>query len=131
MLRPIWKNVFKFNWKFGFALILLICIPRFLLVLNANATKNYGYIGLIMIISGLAPFVFLNNEGLKKIGIVKPKSYRWLLYGFLIGLAFSILLFFFLETSFTEILTLTGIITLVGHTIYLLVSVERTRPLCF
>jgi len=94
ILRPIWKNLFAFNWKFGLLLIFLVCAPRFILVMNANATKNYGYIGLVMIISGLAPFIFLTGKGLKEIGITRPKNYRWLLLGFSIGLAFSLLLFF-------------------------------------
>jgi len=94
ILRPIWKKLFKFNWKFGLLLIFLICIPRFILVLNANATKNYGSLGVIMILSGLAPFAFLTRKGLKKIGITKPKNYRWLLLGFSIGLVLSFLLFF-------------------------------------
>jgi len=51
-LRPFWAQLFKFNWKFGLFLILLVCIPRFLLVLGANADGNYGAIGL----------VFINNQ---------------------------------------------------------------------
>lgn len=94
ILRPIWKNLFAFNWKFGLLLIFLVCVPRFILVMNANETKNYGYIGLVMILSGLAPFIFLTRKGLKEIGITRPKYYRWLLLGFSIGLAFSLLLFF-------------------------------------
>jgi hypothetical protein len=57
-LRYFWSNFFYFNWKFGLLLILIICIPRFLLVLNANSTGNYGSIGLIMVISAITPFVF-------------------------------------------------------------------------
>lgn len=94
ILRPIWKKVFNFNWKFGLFLILLVCLPRFVLVLDANATKNYGYIGLVMVVSALAPFIFLTRKGLKEIGITKPKNYRWLLIGISIGLILSLLLFY-------------------------------------
>jgi len=93
-LRPFWNRIFNFNWKFGLFLILIICIPRFLLVLNANATQNYRYIGLIMIISAIVPFVFLSRYGLKKIGITKPTKCKWLLLAFISGLLFSILLYF-------------------------------------
>ncbi len=65
-LRPFWNKIFNFNWKFGLFLILIICIPRFVLVLQANETANYKYIGLIMLISAIAPFVFLNKYGRKK-----------------------------------------------------------------
>ncbi|MEX8548087.1 MAG: lysostaphin resistance A-like protein [Mucilaginibacter sp.] len=93
-LRPIWNRIFQFNWKFGLFLILIVCIPRFLLVLHANATGNYGYIGLIMFISAIAPFVFLNKYGQKQIGITKPKHYKWLLIAFILGLIVSFILYF-------------------------------------
>ncbi len=92
-LRPFWNRIFSFNWKFGLFLILVVCIPRFILVMNANASGNYSYIGLIMFISAIAPFIFLNKTGLRKIGIVKPKEYKWLLIAFATGLIASYLLY--------------------------------------
>ncbi len=92
-LRTFWRRYADFNWKFGLFLVLLICIPRFFLVLNANATGNYGSIGLVMIISAVAPFIFLSKPGRKKIGITKPKKYSRLFIAFLFGLIASILLY--------------------------------------
>lgn len=129
ILRPVWNKVFNFNWKFGLFLILLFCLPRFVLVLDANATKNYSYIGLVMVVSALAPFIFLTRKGLKEIGITKPKHYRWLLIGFSIGLILS-LLFFYLEIIYTEIPSIITTIILAGHTISLMISVEMIRSLC-
>lgn len=94
-LKPFWRKYFDFNWKFGLFLILIICIPRFILVLKANETSNYSFIGLMMTISAIAPFLFLNKSGRKKIGITKPKKYTWLIWSFILGLAFSVLLYFF------------------------------------
>jgi uncharacterized protein len=93
-LKPFWNRLFNFNWKFGLTLILLICIPRFLLVLNANATGNYASIGLIMAISAIIPFIFLSKYGRKKIGIKKPKNYQSLLIAFVAGLMASLFLYF-------------------------------------
>ena len=93
-LRPFWNRFFNFNWKFGLFLILIVCIPRFVLVLNANASGNYSSIGMIMVISAIAPFLFLSKYGRNKIGITKPKKYNWLLIAFVSGLIFSFLLFF-------------------------------------
>lgn len=93
-LRSIWRRIFAFNWKFGLFLILLVCVPRFVLVLNANVIGNYSAIGMIMLISALAPFVFLTKYGRKKIGIAGPKSYGWLLLAFVGGLTFSFLLYY-------------------------------------
>ncbi len=99
-LKSIWSKIFKFNWKFGLFLILIICIPRFLLVLHANATANYGYIGLIMLISALAPFLFLTKYGRKKIGIKRPENNSSLLIAFFVGIVFSILLYFLGEAFY-------------------------------
>lgn len=93
-LRPFWRKIFNFNWKLGLFLILVICIPRFILVLHANATGNYSSIGAIMVISAIIPFIFLGKYGRKKIGITKPKSYWWLLIAFVSGLVFSFLLYY-------------------------------------
>ena len=93
-LRPLWQKLFGFNWKFGLLLIILVCVPRFILVLQANTTGNYGSIGLVMLVSAIAPFLFLSKYGRKKIGIKKPDKYFWLLVSILAGLVFSLLLYF-------------------------------------
>ena len=99
-LRPFWNRIFSFNWKFGIFLILIVCIPRFILVLNANASGNYSSIGLIMTISAIAPFIFLSKYGRKEIGITKPKKYNWLLIAFVFGLIASVFLYFLGQTLF-------------------------------
>src|SRR5664279_1256445 len=92
-LRPFWQNKFGFNWKLGLFLILIVCIPRFILVLNANASGNYGYIGLIMLVSAVVPFIFLSKYGRNKIGISRPKNYSWLFIAFALGLLASLILY--------------------------------------
>lgn len=92
-LKPFWSKIFSFNWKFGLFLILVICIPRFVLVLHANETANYAYIGMIMLISAIAPFVFLSKYGRNKIGIKKPTKWQWLGIAFIIGILFSVALY--------------------------------------
>ena len=99
-LRPFWRQFFFFNWKFGLLLIFIICIPRFILVLNANETANYSLLGLVMMICVIVPFVFLNKYGRKVIGLSKPKSYFWLVFAFIIGLIFSVLLYYLGELMY-------------------------------
>ncbi len=82
-LKPIFNKIFDLNWKFGLFLILLICVPRFVLVLQANASGNYGAIGLIMTVSALAPFLFLSKADRKAIGIKKAQGFKWLFVAFL------------------------------------------------
>ncbi|WP_419213082.1 hypothetical protein ACNR9Q_02815 [Maribacter sp. X9] len=65
-LKPIWRRVFNFNWKFGLFLILLICIPRFVLVLHGNVIGNMQFVGIMMLMMVIAPFVFLSKYGRKK-----------------------------------------------------------------
>lgn len=93
-LRPFWNRIFSFNWKFGLFLTLLVCVPRFILVLNANVTGSYALIGLIMTLYATVPFIFLNKYGRKTIGIAMPKKYCWLFIAFFLGLLASILLYF-------------------------------------
>ncbi len=93
-LRPFWNRFFGFNWKFGLFLILVICIPRFILVLSANSSGSYGSIGVVMTISAILPFVFLNESGRKKIGITRPKNYFWILIAFVVGILASIMLYY-------------------------------------
>lgn len=93
-LKPLWRRLFHFNWKLGLLLIILICIPRFILVLNANETANYSATGLIMLVSAIVPFLFLSKYGRKSIGLTKPKNPSWLLFAVLIGIAFSVALYF-------------------------------------
>lgn len=92
-LKSFWSRFFDFNWKFGLFLILFVCIPRFILVLHANSSGSYGSIGLIMTISALAPFLFLNKYGRKEIGIKKPRNLKWLFIAFVCGLAGSVILY--------------------------------------
>jgi len=93
-LRPFWTKFFKFDWKFGITMICLICIPRFILVLHANANGSYGLIGAIMIISAISPYIFLNKTGRTNIGIVWTQKYRILFIAFLFGIAASLLLYY-------------------------------------
>ncbi|WP_430815783.1 lysostaphin resistance A-like protein [Carboxylicivirga sp. RSCT41] len=91
-LRSVWNRFFSLNWKFGLFLVLVVCIPRFALVLNANETSDYRFIGLVMFISALVPFVFLNKRGLKQTGLRKSNKPVFLVYAFLAGLLISYLL---------------------------------------
>ena len=93
-LRPFWNRYFTFNWQFGLALLLLVCIPRFVLVLQANASGSYGSIGALMVLSALCPFIFLSRSGRRKIGLTKPQRYRGLVLAFAAGLIFSLFLYY-------------------------------------
>ena len=93
-LKPFWNRIVDFNWKFGLFLIILICIPRFILVLKANQTGSYSLIGIIMMFSAILPFLFLNKFGRNQIGIRKSKNIYSLIIALFIGLAGSLVLYY-------------------------------------
>lgn len=93
-LRPYWNKYIRFDWRFGLFLIALVCIPRFLLVLHANQTGNYGPIGAIMLVSALVPFVFLSKTGRRQIGIRGTGKFGRLALAFALGIGFSLVLYF-------------------------------------
>lgn len=81
------------DWKVGLTLVLFICIPRFILVLNANETANYSAIGGIMFFSAILPFMILTKEGLKAIGIVRTNKFSMLLLALISGILASYILY--------------------------------------
>lgn len=89
--RPFWNKYLKLNWQFGLLLLLLICIPRFILVLRANETGNYSLIGLVMLISTLVSFIFLNKHGRKQVGIKTTNKTHYLILALAAGLVLSFL----------------------------------------
>lgn len=92
-LRAFWSKHFKFGWKLAVLLLLLVCVPRFMLVLDANARGNYNLIGLTMVLSAIAPFILLSKAGQRSIGLVKTGRYGWVLLAFLLGFIASLMLY--------------------------------------
>lgn len=93
-LKPFWNRYFKFDWKFGLFLLLMVCITRFILVMNANETGNYSLIGLVMVFSAIIPFVFLSKYGRQKIGIKTTKKLNYLVLALIVGIILSVILYF-------------------------------------
>ena len=79
------KGKLDFNWQLGIFLILLLGIPRFITVLQANKTGNYQFTSILFVIMWFLPYIFLNKAGRRAIGIRKPKSGLGILIGILVG----------------------------------------------
>lgn len=101
-LRPFWQNILTYNWKLGILLILLFGIPRFIIVLDANISGDYGTVSLLFILMWIIPFILLDKEGRKAMGIKKPANYKWLIYSFLIGVAFCTVMFLISQLLFGD-----------------------------
>lgn len=87
------KKLLKFNWQLGLVLILLFGIPRFILVLQANATGNYNFTSLIFVLMWITPFILLTKQGRRAIGMKKPTNYPWLIYSLLLGIGLCAIIF--------------------------------------
>lgn len=87
-------NNLKFNWQFGFTLILLFGIPRFLVVLEANRTGNYNFTSILFVIMVLTPFLLLSKQGREVIGIKWTKNRIWLGSSFVLDVFACTIIFF-------------------------------------
>lgn len=75
--------------RLGILLAVAVCIPRFYLVLLANRTGSYFFIGLIMLVSGLLPFAILDRHDRRRIGIRRSRRPGRLVLAFGLGLLLS------------------------------------------
>jgi len=100
MLRPFWNKIFKLNGYLGLGLVLLFGIPRFIIVLEANITRNYRPLSIVFICMCIVPFLLLSREGRYKIGLKKPGNYLWILYSFLIGVGTCAIMYAVAELLF-------------------------------
>ena len=91
--RPFFSNFIGFSPYWGLFFILLIGVPRFIIVLGANVSGNYNFTSLIFIFMWILPFLLLNREGRKQIGIRKTKKPVSLLFSFLLGMGICIPVF--------------------------------------
>ena len=80
------SKVMRFTTQWGLFFILLLGIPRFIIVLGANATGNYNYTSLIFVAMWILPFILLNSQGRTLIGIKNPRKSVKLLQSFLLGM---------------------------------------------
>lgn len=90
--RPVWAGMLRVGWKTGLVLVLLWTIPRFWLVLDANRSGSYRWIPLIFLSMMALPFVLLNRQGRKQMGLNWPR-FRWLAVALLLGMAVCALMY--------------------------------------
>lgn len=94
-----------FSWPLGLLLILIFGVPRFLLVLKANRSGNYGLTSVIFVIMILTPFLLLTREGRQSIGLTFPRNVRWLTGSFLLGALLFALVFWIGNSLYQDTLS--------------------------
>lgn len=93
LIKSFWPGIVRLDWRFGTLLIILIGLPRFILVMQANATGQYQMVSIIFLVMMILPFVLLNRQGLTMIGLVKTAKPKWILYSILLGIGFSVIVY--------------------------------------
>lgn len=81
------------GWATAIVLLLVLSTVRFALVLQANVNGSYQYISYFFMLLIVLPFVLLNAQGLKKIGLLKVKSWKGVGWSVLLGVISCTLLF--------------------------------------
>lgn len=89
-IRPFLRPWVRYNCMLGIVLIFIFGIPRFILVMGANVTRNYGLVSIVFLAMWLVPFILLDKKGRRSIGIKKPANYLWLLYSIGLGALLSV-----------------------------------------
>ncbi len=93
LLRKPWRTWMSLGWRLGLVLILLLGIPRFYLVLQANIYGGYGMVSLVFLVMMILPFLLLTGEGRHQIGICRPESWSRMVVCLLVGMLLGCLLY--------------------------------------
>jgi uncharacterized protein len=92
-----YHKVFRVWWKPGWytviGLLLVFSVVRFILVLQANMQGNYQLISYFFLAMIILPFLLLNSQGRKKIGIRPIESWKGIGWGMIFGILSCALLF--------------------------------------
>ncbi|MDF9795977.1 membrane protease YdiL (CAAX protease family) [Catalinimonas alkaloidigena] len=91
--RKAFRGWIRPGWATAIVLLFVFSSVRFVLVLQANVNDNYQYISYFFVMMILLPFVCLNGQGQKSIGIDKVSSWKGIGWGAFFGVVSCTLLF--------------------------------------
>lgn len=91
--RSFWPAWIRFTPAFGLFLILLFGVPRFILVLGANAGGGYSNISVLFLSMWVVPFLLLNKNGLTLIGLQRPVRAKWWGISLFLGLLVCLIVY--------------------------------------
>jgi uncharacterized protein len=78
-IRGPFRRLLGFDVRTGILLLVVFGLVRVGLVLQANATGSYQVVSVIFVAMVVLPWVVLTRAGRRKIGIVRPARWRWVL----------------------------------------------------
>lgn len=78
-IRAPFRRFLSFDVRTGILLLVVFGLVRVALVLQANVTGSYQVVSFVFVAMAVLPWVVLTREGRRKIGIVRPSRWRWML----------------------------------------------------
>ena len=90
----------SFNGPTGCWLLTVFSLTRFALALQANLTKSYQPVAIVLVAMGLLPFLLLTRAGRQRIGLVWPTRWAGVVVGGLLGVLSCAVLFYLARYCF-------------------------------
>ena len=78
-IRGLFRRFLGFDVRTGILLLVVFGLVRVALVLQANVTGSYQLVSVVFVAMAVLPWVVLTRAGRRKIGIVRPSRWRWML----------------------------------------------------
>lgn len=91
--RRALRSWLGFNIRTGLLLVGVFGLIRVVLVLQANVTGSYQAVSVVFVAMAVLPWLLLTGQGRRRIGLVRPTRWRWMLPGMLGGAAAALLVF--------------------------------------
>jgi membrane protease YdiL (CAAX protease family) len=81
------SGLLAFNVRTGILLLVIFGVIRMGLVFQANVTGSYQLVSIVFVAMAVLPWVVLTREGRRRIGLVRPSRWRWVLPSAVAGAA--------------------------------------------
>src|SRR3954451_23327127 len=92
-VRRPFRGAIGFDLRTAVILLLVFGAVRVVLVLQANVTGSYQVVSLVFIAMAVLPWVVLTRIGRRRMGIVRPDRWRWIIPAGLSGAACCLITF--------------------------------------
>ncbi|MCB0688222.1 MAG: CPBP family intramembrane metalloprotease [Saprospiraceae bacterium] len=106
MKSPFIRNIFPGNLQLdpglGLGLIGFIIILRWYLLTLSMAGNDYGMLAMVPLIMMVVPLLILNHQGWIRIGFGKASKQKWLFYAVILGILFSLIIYYIGNHLFGE-----------------------------
>ena len=87
--RPL-RRCIALDVRTGVLLLVVFGIIRVALVLHSNVTGSYQVVSLVFVAMALLPWIVLTPAGRKRIRLVRPPRWRWMIPAAVTGVGFSL-----------------------------------------